>query len=131
MLEGVPRSLPAMVKASRIQDKVAGVGFDWDSIDGVFDKVKEEIEELHKEVKDQNLSNIEAELGDVFFSLINYARFLKVNPEDALERTNKKFIQRFQYLERTAEAKGKALKDMTLAEMEQYWQEAKAIPHLH
>lgn len=131
VLEGVPRSLPAMVKASRIQDKVAGVGFDWDSIDGVFDKVKEEIEELHKEVKDQNLSNIEAELGDVFFSLINYARFLKVNPEDALERTNKKFIQRFQYLERTAEAKGKALKDMTLAEMEQYWQEAKAIPHLH
>ena len=120
-----------MVKASRIQDKVSGVGFDWDSIDGVFEKVKEEIEELHKEVKDQNLSNIEAELGDVFFSLINYARFLKVNPEDALERTNKKFIQRFQYLERTAEAKGKALKDMTLAEMEQYWQEAKAIPHLH
>jgi mazG family protein len=125
VLGGVPKSLPALVKATRIQDKAAGVGFDWNHIDQVFAKVKEEIEELHAEVKAQDSSHIEEEFGDVLFSLINYARFLKVNPEDALERTNKKFIQRFQYLEQKTSEKGKALKDMTLNEMEAYWQEAK------
>ena len=127
VLGGVPKSLPALVKASRIQDKAAGVGFDWDNIDDVFAKVKEEIEELHAEVKAQKHTTIEAEFGDVLFSLINYARFLKVNPEDALERTNKKFIARFQYLERKAAESGKSLRDMTLAEMEAYWQEAKGV----
>ena len=127
VLGGVPKSLPALVKASRIQDKAAGVGFDWDNIDDVFAKVKEEIEELHAEVKAQKHTAIEAEFGDVLFSLINYARFLKVNPEDALERTNKKFITRFQYLERKAAESGKSLRDMTLAEMETYWQEAKGV----
>lgn len=127
VLGGVPKSLPALVKASRIQDKAAGVGFDWDNIDDVFAKVKEEIEELHAEVKAQKHTAIEAEFGDVLFSLINYARFLKVNPEDALERTNKKFIARFQYLERKAAESGKSLRDMTLAEMEAYWQEAKGV----
>ena len=127
VLGGVPKSLPALVKASRIQDKAAGVGFDWDNIDDVFAKVKEEIEELHAEVKAQKHTAIEAEFGDVLFSLINYARFLKVNPEDALERTNKKFIARFQYLERKAAESGKSLRDMTLAEMETYWQEAKGF----
>ena len=127
VLGGVPKSLPALVKASRIQDKAAGVGFDWDNIDDVFAKVKEEIEELHTEVKAQKHTAIEAEFGDVLFSLINYARFLKVNPEDALERTNKKFIARFQYLERKATESGKSLRDMTLAEMEAYWQEAKGV----
>ncbi len=125
VLEGVPKSLPALVKASRIQDKVAGVGFDWESKEGVFDKIKEEITELHHEVECKNKENIEKELGDVFFSLINYARFLKINPEDALEKTNKKFIKRFQYLESKAEEQGKSLKEMTLAEMENFWQEAK------
>lgn len=127
VLGGVPKSLPALVKASRIQDKAAGVGFDWDNIDDVFAKVKEEIEELHAEVKAQKHTAIEAEFGDVLFSLINYARFLKVNPEDALERTNKKFIARFQYLERKAAESSKSLRDMTLAEMEAYWQEAKGV----
>ena len=127
VLGGVPKSLPALVKASRIQDKAAGVGFDWDNIDDVFATVKEEIEELHAEVKAQKHTAIEAEFGDVLFSLINYARFLKVNPEDALERTNKKFIARFQYLERKAAESGKSLRDMTLAEMETYWQEAKGV----
>lgn len=127
VLGGVPKSLPALVKASRIQDKAAGVGFDWDNIDDVFAKVKEEIEELHAEVKAQKHTAIEAEFGDVLFSLINYARFLKVNPEDALERTNKKFIARFQYLEGKAAESGKSLRDMTLAEMEAYWQEAKGV----
>ncbi len=125
VLEGVPKSLPALVKATRIQDKASGVGFDWDNTQDVFAKVKEEIQELEQEVKAGNLKNIEAEFGDVLFSLINYARFLKVNPENALEYTNKKFIKRFQYLEEKATTQGKSLKDMTLPEMEAYWQEAK------
>lgn len=125
VLEGVPNSLPALVKASRIQDKAAGVGFDWDSKEGVFEKIKEEISELHHEITLGDKENIEKEFGDVLFSLINYARFLKINPEDALEKTNKKFIKRFQYLERKAEEQGKSLKNMTLEEMENFWQEAK------
>ncbi|MBT8319570.1 MAG: nucleoside triphosphate pyrophosphohydrolase [Gramella sp.] len=125
VLEGVPRSLPAIVKANRIQDKVAGVGFDWEEPQQVFEKLKEELEELQHEVTLDNKDEIEAEFGDVLFSMVNYARFLNVNPENALERTNKKFIKRFQYLEEKASEKNKALKDMTLAEMDVFWNEAK------
>ncbi|TVZ09531.1 XTP/dITP diphosphohydrolase [Cellulophaga sp. RHA_52] len=125
VLEGVPKSLPALVKASRIQDKVAGVGFDWEEPQQVFEKVQEELAELQEEVNDANQDKIEAEFGDVLFSMINYARFLKVNPEDALERTNKKFIKRFQYLETKAKEMGKSLQDMTLAEMDVFWNQAK------
>jgi XTP/dITP diphosphohydrolase len=127
VLEGVPKSLPALVKASRIQDKVSGVGFDWEEPQQVFEKLKEELEELQHEVTDNNQDLIEAEFGDVLFSMINYARFLKVNPENALERTNKKFIKRFQYLEQKAKQQGKALADMTLSEMDVYWNEAKML----
>ncbi|MDT0642895.1 nucleoside triphosphate pyrophosphohydrolase [Zunongwangia sp. F363] len=127
VLEGVPRSLPAMVKANRIQDKVAGVGFDWEEPQQVFEKLQEELGELQHEVNANNRDEIEAEFGDVLFSMINYARFLKVNPENALERTNKKFIKRFQYLEEKAKEKNKALKDMTLAEMDVFWNEAKKV----
>lgn len=127
VLEGVPASLPALVKASRIQDKVAGVGFDWEEPQQVFEKLKEELEELQHEINQQDQSKIEAEFGDVLFSMINYARFLKVNPEDALERTNKKFIKRFQYLEKKAKENNKSLKDMTLGEMDVFWEEAKKI----
>ncbi len=127
VLEGVPKSLPALVKANRIQDKVAGVGFDWEEPQQVFEKLKEELEELQHEVTENNADKIEAEFGDVLFSMINYARFLKVNPENALERTNKKFINRFQYLESKAKEKGIALKDMTLGEMDVFWEEAKLL----
>jgi len=127
VLEGVPRSLPAVVKASRIQEKVAGVGFDWEASHQVFDKLKEELGELQEEITAGNSDHIEAEFGDVLFSIINYARFLKVNPENALERTNKKFIKRFQYIEEKAKETGKSLQDMTLAEMDVYWNEAKEL----
>lgn len=127
VLEGVPKSLPAMVKANRIQDKVAGVGFDWEEPQQVFEKLKEELEELQEEVSQDNQEQIEQEFGDVLFSMINYARFLKVDPESALERTNKKFIKRFQYLEGKAKEHGKTLKEMTLAEMDVYWNEAKQL----
>lgn len=127
VLEGVPQSLPSMVKANRIQDKVAGVGFDWEASHQVFDKLKEELAELELEINQGNKDNIESELGDVFFSLINYARFLKVNPENALERTNKKFIKRFKYLEDKARLMNKSLHDMTLKEMDVYWEEAKKL----
>ena len=99
VLEGVPNGLPALVKALRIQEKVSGVGFDWDNSEGVLNKVKEELEELRKEVIDKNINEMELEFGDVLFSLINYARFLKINPETALELTNKKFIKRFKFIE--------------------------------
>ncbi|WP_438424598.1 nucleoside triphosphate pyrophosphohydrolase [Aquimarina macrocephali] len=125
VLEGVPQSLPAMVKASRIQDKVAGVGFDWEEPYQVFDKLKEELDELQHEIEVQDQDKIESEFGDVLFSMINYARFLKVNPEDSLERTNKKFIKRFQYLESKAKENNKSLEDMTLDEMDVFWEEAK------
>ncbi len=127
VLEGVPKSLPALVKASRIQDKVAGVGFDWEEPHQVFEKLKEELQELQHEINVQDQDKIESEFGDVLFSMINYARFLNVNPEDALERTNKKFIKRFQYLEEKAKANNKSLKDMTLSEMDVFWEEAKKI----
>ncbi len=126
VLEGVPQSLPALVKASRIQEKVAGVGFDWEKPQQVFEKLQEELGELQHEINENNQEKIEAEFGDVLFSMINYARFLKVNPENALERTNKKFIKRFQYLEMKAKEMDKSLKDMTLAEMDVFWNEAKS-----
>mgnify|MGYP000850935992 FL=1 len=128
VLEGVPKSLPALVKASRIQDKVKGVGFDWEEPHQVWDKVQEELQELQDEVAIGNQDKIEAEFGDVLFSMINYARFLNVNPEDALERTNKKFMKRFMYLESKASELGKPLMDMTLAEMDVFWEEAKRLP---
>lgn len=127
VLEGVPASLPALVKASRIQEKVAGVGFDWEEPQQVFEKLKEELEELQDEVKMMDTDKMEAEFGDVLFSMINYARFLKINPENALERTNKKFIKRFQYLEGKAKEKNKSLSEMTLAEMDIFWNEAKLL----
>ncbi len=125
VLEGVPRSLPALVKANRIQDKVAGVGFDWEEPHQVWEKVQEELNELNAEIKNGNQDDIEKEFGDVLFSMINYARFIKVNPENALERTNKKFINRFQYLEQRAKDAGKELSDMSLAEMDVFWNESK------
>lgn len=127
VLEGVPKGLPALVKASRIQDKVKGVGFDWEEPNQVWDKVQEELQELQEEVNSGNQDKMEAEFGDVLFSMINYARFLNINPEDALERTNKKFIKRFQYLESKAGELGKPLMDMTLAEMDVFWNEAKKL----
>ncbi|WP_040279860.1 nucleoside triphosphate pyrophosphohydrolase [Psychroserpens damuponensis] len=127
VLEGVPKSLPAMVKANRIQDKVAGVGFDWEEPHQVFEKVQEELGELQVEVEANNKDNIESEFGDVLFSMINYARFLNIDPESALERTNKKFIKRFQYLEQKSKDLKKDLSAMTLEEMDVYWEEAKKI----
>ncbi len=127
VLEGVPKGLPALVKANRIQDKVSGVGFDWEKPEQVFLKVQEELAELQEEIKIGDLEKIESEFGDVLFSMINYARFLKVDPENALERTNKKFIGRFKYLETKAKEMGKSLKDMTLAEMDVYWEQAKRL----
>lgn len=127
VLEGVPKGLPAMVKANRVQDKVAGVGFDWEEPQQVFEKLQEELGELQHEVNEANQDRIEAEFGDVLFSMINYARFLKVDPESALERTNKKFIKRFQYLEGKAKELNKDLSDMTLAEMDVFWEEAKRL----
>ena len=127
VLEGVPKSLPALVKASRIQDKVKGVGFDWEEPEQVWEKVQEELQEFREEIEAGNQEKMESEFGDVLFSMINYARFLKINPEDALERTNKKFIKRFQYLESKAAELGKSLSDMTLAEMDVFWNEAKKM----
>ncbi len=126
VLEGVPRSLPAMVKAQRIQDKARGVGFDWDNSDQVWEKVLEELEEFKQE-SDRNSDKMEEEFGDLLFSMINFARFKGLNPEDALERTNKKFIFRFQYLETKSAEDGKNLSDMTLEEMDKYWNEAKLL----
>ena len=127
VLQGVPKSLPALVKACRIQEKVAGVGFDWEHSDQVWSKVEEEIGELKEEIVNKNQDAIEDEFGDVLFSLINYARFLNINPENALERTNKKFIKRFQYLEKKAKGLQKSLSEMTLAEMDVYWDESKKL----
>jgi XTP/dITP diphosphohydrolase len=125
VLEGVPKSLPAVVKASRIQEKVAGVGFDWEKPEQVWEKVQEELTELNEEIKKDHKENIEKEFGDVLFSMINYARFIGVNPENALEKTNKKFINRFQYLEKAAKKEGKQLADMSLTEMDVYWEKSK------
>jgi XTP/dITP diphosphohydrolase len=132
VLEGVPSSLPALIKASRIQEKARGVGFDWEEKAHVWEKVEEELQEFRNEFntlenKAIDKEKAEGEFGDLLFSLINYARFIDINPEDALERTNKKFIKRFQYLESKAKELGKNLKDMSLAEMDIFWNEAKNI----
>lgn len=121
VLEGVPKGLPALVKAQRIQDKAAGVGFDWDHAEQVWEKVQEELAELRAEVQSGNAAKTEEEMGDVFFALVNYARFLKVNPEDALERTNTKFIRRFSFMEKAISAEGKSMNDMSLQELDVYW----------
>ncbi len=127
VLEGVPRSLPAMIKASRIQDKAASAGFDWEKPEQVFEKVQEEIIEFNEEVKQKDSNKIESEFGDVLFSLINYARFIKVDPESALEKTNKKFINRFQFLEKEAAKEGKELSNMALSEMDVHWEKSKTF----
>ncbi|MFY0712829.1 nucleoside triphosphate pyrophosphohydrolase [Seonamhaeicola sp. NFXS20] len=127
VLQGVPKSLPALVKANRIQEKVAGVGFDWEKPEQVWEKVQEELQEFQQEIKLGNKDAMESEFGDVMFSMVNYARFLNINPENALERTNKKFSKRFQYLEEKAKSLNKPLKDMTLAEMDVFWEEAKKL----
>ena len=125
VLGGIPTSLPAMIKAYRIQEKAKGVGFDWERSEQVWEKVEEELSELKEEVEKKG--NIEEEFGDLFFALINYARFIDVNPENALEKTNRKFIKRFQYLEKESAKNGKQLSNMTLNEMNQYWDKAKLL----
>ncbi|PWK79933.1 XTP/dITP diphosphohydrolase [Mucilaginibacter oryzae] len=132
VLGGVPASLPALVKASRIQEKARGVGFDWEEKSQVWAKVEEEMQEFRNEFNAEDESAIdqeraEAEFGDLLFSLINYARFININPENALEKTNQKFIKRFQYLELKAKENGKQLQDMSLAEMDVFWDEAKKL----
>lgn len=127
VLQGVPHSLPAMVKAIRIQEKARGIGFDWDNKEQVWEKVEEELNELKEEVEKKDLQRTQEEFGDLLFSLINYARFLRVNPEDALEKTNKKFIKRFQYMEEKVAINGLEISSLSLAEMDRYWNEAKSI----
>ncbi len=127
VLEGVPKSLPAIIKSFRIQEKVRGIGFDWDNKNQVWEKVLEEIEELKLEIENGNQDKIESEFGDVLFALTNYSRFIKVNPEDALERTNKRFIKRFQIMEKLIEKEKLNLDLMSLKEMDIYWEKAKKI----
>jgi len=125
ILSGVPNSLPAIIKALRLQDKTKQVGFEWDHIEQVQDKVNEEIAELYEAVQEGEQEKIEEEMGDVLFALVNYARFAKVDPEMALDKTNKKFIRRFQHIEEMASAQGKILHDMSLEEMDALWNKAK------
>lgn len=125
VLSGVPSSLPAIIKANRVQEKVRGVGFDWEKREQIWDKVMEEINELKREVENYNIEKIESELGDVFFSLINASRLYGIDPEAALEKTNRKFIRRFNFLEKETLTKGKSLHDMSLDEMNVIWEEAK------
>ena len=127
VLEGVPKSLPSMVKAIRIQEKVRGIGFDWDNKEQVWEKVKEELYELKEEIDKDDLEKTKDEFGDFLFSLINYSRFLNLNPEDALEQTNRKFIHRFQIMEKEIKKEGKDLLNMNLDQMDLYWNKAKAI----
>ena len=129
VLAGVPRSLPPLVKAYRMQEKASGVGFDWENTGQVWDKVLEELAELKKETEHPVHEKMEEEFGDLLFALVNYSRFIGVNPEDALEKANMKFKRRFQYLEEQAGKDGRKLYDMTLAEMDLYWNEAKANEH--
>ena len=125
IFSGVPKGLPALVKAQRIQHKAAGVGFDWEEASHVWDKVKEELEEFQAEVQSENQEAMEAEFGDVLFALLNYARFKKIDADSALERTNKKFITRFQYIEEAAIAQNTSVSDMSLHELEKLWEESK------
>lgn len=126
VLEGVPKSLPAMIKAMRMQEKARGVGFDWDKPEQVWEKVVEEMNEFLHETQAGHQKKAEEEFGDLLFALINYARFKDINPEEALERTNKKFMYRFKYLEEGARKSGRELSSMTLEEMDVYWNEAKS-----
>jgi len=125
VLEGVPNGLPALIKAQRMQEKAAGVGFDWNTKNQVWSKFQEELHELDEAIESNSFSEIEAEFGDVLFSLINYARFLKINPESALERTNQKFIQRFKFIESEAKKNGTIITELSLEEMEKFWKKAK------
>jgi XTP/dITP diphosphohydrolase len=125
VLAGIPEALPALVKAYRIQDKVANVGFDWEKREDVWEKVKEEIAEFEAEVENMDEEKATEEMGDLFFALVNAARLYNVRPDNALEKTNAKFIRRFNYIEQKAKEKGQSLKEMTLDEMEALWQEAK------
>ena len=127
VLDGVPNSMPALLKAYRIQEKARAVGFDWEQPEQVFEKVKEELGEFEQEVKLKNNAAAEKEFGDILFSLINYARFLNINPEDALEKTNKKFTERFIYMEKKVKESGKQIADCKLAELDEYWEEAKSL----
>jgi XTP/dITP diphosphohydrolase len=127
VLSGVPKSLPAMVKANRIQQKVRGVGFDWEKKEQIWDKVAEELDEVKEEVATGNANALEQEFGDLLFSIINAARLYGVDPETALERTNKKFIHRFSYLENETLGKGRSLHDMSLDEMNSFWEQAKSF----
>lgn len=127
VLGGVPDSLPSIIKAYRIQDKARNVGFDWEKREDVWNKVNEEMNEVKTEIENKDKNNIEAEFGDLLFSIINAARLYGINPDDALERTNKKFIFRFNHLEKCAKEASKNLKEMTLAEMDKYWNEAKEL----
>jgi XTP/dITP diphosphohydrolase len=127
VLSGVPNSMPALLKAYRIQEKARAVGFDWEKPEQVFEKVKEELTEFEVEVKNKNQQAAEKEFGDVLFSLINYARFLNINPEDALEQTNKKFIKRFGHMEARVKEQGKQIADCNLEELDSYWNEAKKL----
>jgi MazG family protein len=125
VLSGVPRGLPSLVKATRIQEKVKQVGFEWEHRNQVFEKIQEELQELQQAVQQDDEKASEEELGDVLFSVVNYARFLNIDPDSALERTNTKFMQRFQSLEKTVQSRGKDIKQMTLAEMDEVWNEIK------
>ena len=129
VLSGVPSSLPAMIKAYRIQDKVRGVGFDWKNKEDVWDKVREELQEVETEMRRDASANLEEEFGDLLFALVNAARLYGINPEDALEKTNRKFIRRFSHVEERAAEIGKPLTEMSLEEMDAYWDEAKAMEH--
>ena len=126
VLDGVPKALPALVKAYRVQEKASSVGFDWDDIDGVLNKVEEELEELRIELTEKKIDNIESEFGDLLFSLINYARFLEINPENALEKTNRKFIKRFKYIESSANKVEKKINELSKEEFDFFWQKAKS-----
>ena len=128
VLDGVPTSLPALIKSMRIQEKARGVGFDWEKPEQVWEKVEEELGEFRAEADAGNTAKAEEEFGDILFALVNYARFRNINPEEALERTNRKFIRRFQYIEEAARNAGRNLSDMTLAEMDVYWNQAKQLP---
>jgi mazG family protein len=127
VLAGVPSALPALIKANRIQEKAANVGFDWDEPSQVWEKLKEEASEVEREIESGSKDRLEAEFGDLLFAVVNAARLYGVNPENALERTNRKFISRFNHIEKRANESGKQLKDMTLAEMDRFWNEAKTL----
>ncbi len=127
VLDGVPEKLPSLHRAYRLQEKAAKVGFDWDNKEDVWKKVIEEIEEMHKSEKEESIQELESEIGDVFFAMTNYARFLGINPENALRKTNEKFINRFKYVEKRVKEKGKKINESNLAEMDIYWNESKSI----